>query len=806
MDLRYAFRSLKKSPGFSLVTVLIVALGTGVGTAVFSVVNGALMSPLPFEEADRLTVIWSKNLENGSTVSVSWSDFLDWQNGADSFEALAAHGRENLLFSGREGAERLPGELVSEEYFSVLGVTPHLGRAFAPGEDAVGANPTVVLGYGLWQRLGGTGELIGRTMRLNGCPFTVIGVMPRGFRGFGGEADLWVPTGAFDLIHPELVRYDILSYRGTRWLGALGRLKRDTTLEQARAELDATAARLAEIHPGTNGDIGVDIIAAHEEVVGEFRTALVVLMSAVGFLLMVLTANLAGLFLTRVGRRSREVALRIALGARRGRLMRLILTETMLYSILGCASGLLLAHASLDLLLALAPVDLPSSLHISVDGRVFAFIGIVSIAVGVIIGIVPAFSGLDRRPGESLKAGASSGEAPGQRRAAAFIMTAEVSLAMLLLVGCGLMLNSLYQMREFNPGFDGPRLLTARFEIPGAGDAEAARGDLHLVLDRLESIPGVESVVQASHIFFGGGYMTGDLTVEGYQPPRSDERIMTYRQFVGPGYFTAMGIGLLDGREFDSTDHSESPRVVIVNASFARRFWPGQDPLGKRLMLGQRAPDKPWLTVVGIAQDTHPRFRSAGTNPWQIYLPTAQGGEWSRCLIFRTAGDPSALAGTIRGRLREIDPGMALYSVAAMSELLSDGRSETRFMALLLSVFAGLAALLAALGIFGVVSDNVNRRQREIGLRMAIGARARDILALILGKALVAVLAGMALGTAASLALTRFISSLLFEVSPVDGPTFLIIASVLTAVALVASILPARRAANLDPITVLREE
>lgn len=799
-DVRYALRLMRKSPGFAALAILVVGLGVGATSSIFAVVRAVLIEPLPFPEPHRLVVLHSLDLATGSEGVFSFPDFRDLRGGSRSVEEMAAFGEESLILGGDDGAERALGELATPAYFSLLGAEPMLGRSFTTEETYPPVSePVALVGYDLFRRrFGGDPSVVGSRVRLNDVPFTIVGVLPPRFSGISGRAELWVPMAVFDLLHPELLRYDILQNRGTRWHSIVARLASGVSMAEAEGELRALASALGSEYRDTNENRSIVLRGADDEIVGDYEPSIFLLVAAVLLLLLLTCANLANLFLGRVLSRGGEVAVRVALGATRGRLARQLLTEAVALGLVGGVVGALVARWALIFLVALAPVELPSYVVASFDLRVFAFSLLVSILASALFGWIPAFA----TRGHGLNATARAGF--GRQPAQAYLVLAEIALSTLLLVGAGLVGKSFYRMERFEPGFVAEDLLTLHFYLPPATSPSER---LDRLAERVRFVPGVIAASVTSHVYFGDGYMSGSLTVEGYQPRSAGEEVRTYRHYVMRDYARAMGIPVLSGRWFDDRDRADAPGVVLVNDSFARRMWPGESALGKRVALGEAKSDPPWLTIVGVVADVEPRLRlEANDRLPQIYLPVHQGGEWSRALVVRTSTDPMSVAPALGRAVRELDPGIALFSIAPMEELLARSRATARYVGTLLGAFAGLALLLAAVGLYGVVSFAVSRSSHQMGVRLALGAQRRAVVALVLNRALAVAAAGLSVGILAAFALTRTLVSLLYRVEPVDAATYLAVALLMSAVVLIASLVPALRAAALDPLVALRHD
>jgi putative ABC transport system permease protein len=795
-DLRYGVRMLVRSTGFSLVAVLTIALGIGANTAIFSVVNALLIRPLPYPQPDRLVMVYQDLRARGGPAT-EWAtpgNFVDW-GGSGLFNALAAVQGWQPTLTGMGDAEPLVGEQVTRQYFEVLGVAPALGRAFRQEEDIPNGPRVVVLSHALWQRrFGGDPAAVGRTMILGGETHEVIGVMPAGFRpAVISTAEAWRPR-RLAVANPS---------RGAVVLRIVARLRPDLTLRQAQSSADLLAKQLAVSHPDFNVDTGINLVTLREQVVGNIERSLLVLLGAVAFVLLIACANIANLLLARASGRAREMAVRMALGARRRRVVRQLLTESVLLSAIGGGLGLLLGAWGVDALVALAPAGAPRVDEIGLDATVLAFAIGLTLLTGVTFGVVPALHSSRAEVTPGLKDGGKgmTGNSGHQVRRALIVL--EVAIALVLLIGSGLLLRTFLRLQAFDLGFDPSRVLVGAVLPPRVAyqTAEQQSAFYDRLLARVSALPGVETASLSSIVPLGGD---SDMTIliEGRPLPRTDaETTAIWYRLISAGYFKVMSIPIVEGRGFDTREAAPS---AIVSDVAARRLWPGESPLGRRVRFSPEA-DAPWFTVVGIAGEV--KMRGArGESRSEIYLPYWQFTELGTNVVLKAAGSPGHLIGTLRQAVREVDPNVPVSSVAPMSELVADSIGAPRFFALLTGVFAVLALALAAVGIYGVMAYAVALRTPEIGVRMALGAGRRDVFALIVGDGLRLAAIGIGTGLVASALMSLSIRSLLFGVTPADPLTFAGMTALLLMAAAVACIVPAHRAARVDPMVALRAE
>jgi putative ABC transport system permease protein len=803
-DIRYGFRTLIKKPGFTALVVIALSLGIGATTAIFSVVNATLLRSLPYHEPDRLVIPVSinpsRNIDRGG---VSYADYLDWKNETGIFKHVAVFQRQNADLTDGGEPERVSVGIVSEDYFSVMGARPVLGRTYLPEEYQPGATRALVVSYGLWQRkFGGDPGIIERTITLNGRQYQVIGVMPKDSQ-YPGTDDLWAALAVGPNPPPDFLRRDNQVYQ------AVARLKDGVSVEQATTVLQTIALRVEQEHPESLKGWSAGAIPLHDYVIGPtLRRALLVLFGAVAFVLLIACVNVANLMLARAARREREIAIRIALGAGRGRLIRQLLTESILLAFVSGAVGFLLALWGVDLLTSLAPDNLPRLDEVNADARVLIFVIATSMLTALAFGLVPALQATKTDLNEALKEGGrgSTGGVRGASLRSALVIS-EVALSLMLLVGAGLMVRSFMRLQRVDPGLNVDNLLTMEIYSPGARYKERSNvADFYRQLvDRIDDVAGVESVAASSALPLGGGgfYLGRQFLVEGRAEPPAGPDNPAQWNVVTPGYFGTLGIKVVKGRAFNDRDTTQSTPVIIINETLAREMFYNEEPLGKRIRSWRD--ENTLREIVGVVQDTRYFGRDDELRSL-VYVPHSQDSWRSMSLAVRTSGDPSGFAGAIRNAISDMDKDLAVSRVQTMKQILNDSVATPRFNMLLLAIFAGVAMVLAAVGIYGILSYAVAQRTHEIGVRMALGARATDVLKLVVGQGLKLTLAGVAIGLAAAFGVTRVMESLLYEVSATDPVTFAAIALLLAGVALAASFIPALRATRVDPMVALRYE
>jgi predicted permease len=799
-DLRYGLRMMIKNPGFTVVAVISLALGIGANTAIFSIVNSVLLRPLPYPSAERLMTIWEDHrARNGPEREwTSPPGFEDWRDQAKSFDHVVAVQFWQPTLTGQGEPERLTGAQVSHDTFAMLGVAPALGRSFRPEEDRPGVESVVIISHGLWRkRFGADPSLVGRRILLNGESRAVIGVMPAGFKfPIIADADVWRP------IQPVI---NSGCRRGCTAIRVMARLKPDATEAQARAELNAIAARIEQQFPDTNTKVGATLVPLQEFLVGPVKAQMLALLVAVAFVLLIVCANVANLLLARSATREKEIAVRASLGAGRWRIARQLLSESLLLAVIGGTIGLLLAYGLVDLLASFSPQGTPRVDEIGVDGRALGYALAVTVLTGLLFGAAPVWQLFKADLNQSLRdSGKGLYGARSGRRALGALVVVETALALTLLVGAGLLVKSFIRLQRVDPGFDPRNMLTAVVTLPQAAYPERNQVALfyNRLLERARTLPGAQSAAVVSSLPLTGFDSDAGFVIEGRPAPRQDQQSVAWVSSVSPGYFRTMGMGLIAGREFTDRDNENSPKVVIISEETARRHFPNENPIGKRI--GDGSPDG-WREIVGVTADVK-HFGLNQDSRVSMFFPDRQQLSRRMFIVVRTAADPSSLSPALRGVVAEMDRNLAVSNIIPMEEISTRSIGQERFTLLLLGLFSALALLLAVAGIYGVMSYAVAQRTHEIGLRMALGAQTGAILKLVVRRGVKLVAGGVALGLVASFSLTRLMAKMLFGVSAADPLTFIVITLLLAFVALLACWIPARRAAKVDPMTALRFE
>jgi putative ABC transport system permease protein len=809
-DLRYGFRGLRHNPGFALGAIFVLALGIGANTAIFSIINAALLRPLPYEDSSRLMQVWhvppAKSFPGITLFSVSPANFLDWQRQSSLFERMAAYGGRSLTFGGTERPEAIIAAAVAPEFFSVLRVRPAIGRTFTADETQSGGAKVILLSYKFWRdHFGSDPTIVGRDITIDSRPYSVVGVMPERF-GLPSFAQVWVPLAWSN---------EERAIRGNHNYMVVGRLKAGVDVAQAKSELGAISARLEQQYPEDDKGWGATVVPLREQLVGDVRPALLVLFGAVVFVLLIACANVANLVLAKTLARRKEIAIRTALGAGRGAILRHLLAETVLLSLAGGVLGVLLADVSIRLLAKVLADRLPNFVEINLDMEVLVFTLVLSIVAGVLAGLVPSLRFTRTDVNEALKQGQSRGSSDaGGGKTRNVLVVSEVALSLVLLIGAGLMVRTLWELRNVRPGFDSANVLTMSVSVPRDKFASPS-GQINFfkeVLQQVRALPGVDSAGVIDSLPLGDGGSHQPFSIEGRPVLPMSEQPEVDVRLISPGYLRAMRVPVIRGRDLRDADAAERPGATLISDALARRFWPNEDPVGKHITLTFF----PGVVreIVGITGDVKgdslDQTRPADT----LYVPLAQltvppGESWRSfglTIAVRTYSDPHLATSAVTSAIHQVGPDVPVLDVLSMDDVVAHSMSPQRFNFLLLAAFAALALLLAAVGIYGVLSYTVRRRVREIGIRMALGASHSDVLKMVVTDGMKPILAGVGIGLVAALALSRLVASLIFGVHPTDPLTFTAVVLILVTVGIIANILPAYRATRIEPVRILREE
>jgi len=813
-DLRYGLRVLAKSPGFTAVAILTLALGIGANTAIFSVVNAVILRPLPYPQSERLVTIWVTEPSGpGSLYPNTGPDYVDWKAQNQAFDTMAAVFMTGAALTGTTEPLQLQGFEVSPEVFPLLGAKAVVGRNFTADETQSGRDGVVILSYGLWQRaFGGQAGVLGSKIALDGHPYTVAGVMARDFEFphiWGTKPEYWIPL--------NLQAAEWRKSRGNHWLWVLARMKPGVSLERAGADMKTLSARLTQQYPVTNTGVDAKVVGLQARLTERVRPALWMLFATVGFLMLIATANAANLLLAKAVTRQREIAIRLAIGSSSGRVIRQLLTESVLLFVLGGGAGLLVGSAALRLLLHAAPVGyVPEIVSVKLDGYVFLLTFLIALITGALAGLFPAFNASRTHVQDSLKESSPTVAVP-HRLSHSLLTAGEIALALVMLIGAGLAVRSLVKLLGVQAGFDPRNVLTARLSLPATkysspecqgkeGPCAAAKyaSFFQQLQDRLRVLPGVESASFTNKLPLQGG-SNGVIIVEGQAPPKDMwSSPLVEWSTVMPGYFHTARIPLVKGRDFTAHDSQDVPRVAIINRTMADRFWPSLDPIGKHFAPNEGHPR--WITVVGVVGDVLQYGLDQTATAPEAYFPEYQSQDSNMIALLRTAASPLGQLPALRGALRDLDSQIAIDNPRELTEVVQDSSSQQRFLALLLGLFAGLALVLAAVGIYGVIAYSVAQRTHEIGIRVALGAARGNLLGMVLGEGLRTAIGGVVVGLAGAWVLMRFLSSLLYGVRPTDLLTYASVSMLLIVVSLLACYVPARRAASIDPMVALRYE
>ena len=805
-EVRYGLRMIAKTPGFSAIAILTLALGIGANTAIFSVVNAVLLAPLPYKQPDKLVMVWSTNVAKGYKIfPVSGGQYAEWKSGNSVFESMAASSDDLYTLTGAGEPQVVIGYQFSADYFRLLDTRPELGRTFLDEEDRPGGPDVVVLSDAIWRRtFAADPAIVGKSITLTGKPFMVVGVMPPSFK-YPSLVELWTPLA----LPPSFLS----DYNSTA-LRVMARLKPGVTLKEAQAQMDSIEQRIAREHPQTDSGNSVTVVPLREQIAGDVKMPLLILLGAVGFVLLITCANVASLMLARAAGRRREIAIRVALGASRGRLIRQFLTESLMLSLLGAMLGLFIADGAMNLLLSLFPnnianLNIPQVTSIPMDARVFSFTLLAALLTGLLFGLAPVLSFKSAASAEGLKESNRSATASsGELRFRSALVVSEFALALMLLVGAGLLIGSFRNLLRGNLGFAADHVISAQLFLSTAeypfAKPEKRLEFLNGAMERIRQLPGVESVGAAGFMPLSGFWGEADFTVQGQPEPAPGQRPSAKSDLVTPDYFRAMGISLLKGRAFTEQDRKGTAQVVIVNETLARKEFGSQNPIGQRLDFGDSKKSDLW-EVVGVVSDIHD-FGLEEKVRGNVFRPFAQIPLPVVAFVARTSGRPSNLTSAVKQAIWSVDKDQPIYKIIGLDQLATESLGLRRVSSVLLGAFSALVLLLAGLGIYGVTAFSVAQRTHEIGVRMTLGAHPDSVLKMIMGYGMRIVIAGMAIGLAGALALSRVLASLLYGLKPTDMMTFLFTSLLLASFALVACYVPARRAMRVDPLVALRHE